>query len=270
MTETTPAVTPGEETVDAIVRAENVTKVFSTRAGDVRAVDDVSLWVARGETVGVVGESGSGKSTVARLLMGLQPCTSGRVVFDGRDLASVQGRELRVLRRRMQMVFQNPFGSLLPHYSAAANVMEPMRLHGRGTKESRRDRAVELLDLVGVNPRFADLYPTQFSGGQQQRIAIARALALEPELLVCDEPTSSLDVSIQAQILSLIGDLQDRLGLSCLFISHNLAVVERLADRVAVMSEGRIVEEGPAEQLFESPQHPYTQRLLGAVLPVTS
>ncbi len=202
--------------------------------------------------------------------MGLQPCTSGTVVFDGRDLASLRSRELRVLRQRMQMVFQNPFGSLLPHYSAAANVMEPLRLHDRGSKDSRRERALELLDMVGVNPRFADLYPTQFSGGQQQRIAIARALALEPELLVCDEPTSSLDVSIQAQILALIGDLQERLGLSCLFISHNLAVVERLADRVAVMSQGRIVEEGPTAQLFESPRHEYTQRLLGAVLPVST
>jgi ABC-type oligopeptide transport system ATPase subunit len=253
-----------------IVTAENVTKVFDTRAGQIRAVDDVTLEVGRGETLGVVGESGSGKSTVARLLMGLQPCTSGRVLFDGRDLSGVGGRELRQLRQRMQMVFQNPFGSLLPHYSAVANVIEPLRLHDRGTKASRRAQAIELLDLVGVNPRFADLYPTQFSGGQQQRIAIARARALEPELLVCDEPTSSLDVSIQAQILALLGDLKAQLGLSCLFISHNLAVVERLADRVAVMCRGRIVEQGPAVELFASPQHPYTRQLLEAVLPVTS
>lgn len=261
---------PGDDatTTRPLVSAEGITKVFETRAGEVRAVDVVTFEIHRGETLGLVGESGSGKSTVARLLMGLQPCTSGRVVFDGQDLAGVGGGELRHLRRRMQMVFQNPFGSLLPHYSAVANVTEPLRLHGRGTKTSRREQALGLLDLVGVNVRFADLYPSQFSGGQQQRIAIARALALEPDLLVCDEPTSSLDVSIQAQILALLGDLQQKLGLSCLFISHNLAVVERLADRVAVMSKGRVVEEGPTEQLFDAPQHPYTRELLSAVLPV--
>ena len=252
-----------------LVTAHEVTKVFSTRAGDVQAVESVSLNIGVGETVGVVGESGSGKSTLARLLMGLQPCTSGRVEFDGQDLATVSGKDLRVLRRRMQMVFQNPFGSLLPHYSAVANVMEPLRLHGRGTKASRREQADALLDMVGINAGFGDLYPSQFSGGQQQRIAIARALALEPDLLVCDEPTSSLDVSIQAQILALLGELREKLGLSCLFISHNLAVVERLADRVAVMSQGHIVEEGPTEQLFAAPEHPYTRQLLGAVLPVT-
>jgi peptide/nickel transport system ATP-binding protein len=205
---------------------------------------------------------------MARLLMGLQPATSGRVLFDGRDLATLRGRELRATRRRMQMVFQNPYGSLLPHYSAAGNVMEPMRLHGVGDKESRRTEALRLLDLVGVSPRFADLYPRQFSGGQQQRIAIARALALQPDLLVCDEPTSSLDVSIQAQILALLLDLRAELGLTCLFISHNLAVVERLASRVAVMNQGVVVEEGSTGTLFQTPQHPYTRTLLGAVLPV--
>ncbi|WP_298330280.1 ATP-binding cassette domain-containing protein [Haloactinopolyspora sp.] len=252
-----------------LVAAHEVSKVFGSRAGEVRAVENVSLHIGVGETVGVVGESGSGKSTLARLLMGLQPCTSGRVEFDGQDLATVPGKELRVLRQRMQMVFQNPFGSLLPHYSAVANVMEPLRLHGRGTKTSRREQADALLEMVGIHPGFGELYPSQFSGGQQQRIAIARALALEPDLLVCDEPTSSLDVSIQAQILALLGELRQKLGLSCLFISHNLAVVERLADRVAVMSQGRIVEEGPTERLFEAPEHPYTRQLLGAVLPVT-
>jgi ABC-type glutathione transport system ATPase component len=168
----------------------------------------------------------------------------------------------------MQMVFQNPYGSLLPHYTAAANVAEPLRLHKIGDKESRRAEALRLLELVGVNPRFADLYPRQFSGGQQQRIAIARALALSPDLLVCDEPTSALDVSIQAQILKLLLDLRDELGLTCLFISHNLAVVERLADRVAVMKHGRLVELAPTEQLFSAPEDPYTRTLLAAVLPV--
>ncbi|MEQ4205554.1 ATP-binding cassette domain-containing protein [Actinopolymorpha sp. B17G11] len=256
------------DTNDVLVRADNVTKVFSSRAGAVRAVDGVTLGVHRGETLGLVGESGSGKSTVARLLMGLQPPTSGRVLFDGHDLATLRGRALRTTRRRMQMVFQNPYGSLLPHYSAAGNVMEPMRLHDNGNKESRRAEALRLLDLVGVSPRFADLYPRQFSGGQQQRIAIARALALQPDLLVCDEPTSSLDVSIQAQILALLLDLRTELGLTCLFISHNLAVVERLATRVAVMNQGVVVEEGSTAALFHSPQHPYTRTLLSAVLPV--
>ncbi|MGW7682194.1 ATP-binding cassette domain-containing protein [Kribbella sp. NPDC054772] len=253
---------------DELVRAKSVTKIFRTRAGEIRAVDDVSLTVRRGETLGLVGESGSGKSTMARLVMGLQTPTSGRVSFDGKDLGTLPPRELRVLRPRMQMVFQNPYGSLLPHFSAIGNVMEPLRLHQRGDQESRRTKALELLDLVGINTRHAELYPRQFSGGQQQRIAIARALALEPDLLVCDEPTSSLDVSIQAQILELFTDLRHRLGLSFLFISHNLAVVERLADRVAVMNKGQVVEEATTETLFRSPQDNYTQQLLSAVLPI--
>ncbi|GAB3835993.1 ATP-binding cassette domain-containing protein [Kribbella italica] len=259
---------PEQSPSPVLVRAESVTKVFSTRAGDVRAVDDVSLGIRRGETLGLVGESGSGKSTMARIVMGLQACTSGRVLFDGQDLAALPARELREVRPRLQMVFQNPYGSLLPHFTAIANVTEPLRLHGRDDKSVRRDKGMELLELVGINPRHADLYPRQFSGGQQQRIAIARALALEPDLLVCDEPTSSLDVSIQAQILELFMDLRAKLGLTCLFISHNLAVVERLADRVAVMHHGRVVEESATEELFSSPQEDYTKQLLDAVLPV--
>lgn len=250
------------------MEADGVSKVFTSRAGEVVAVDNVSLKIHRGETVGVVGESGSGKSTLARLLMALQPCTSGSVMFAGQDLTTLSGKNLRQLRIKMQMVFQNPYGSLLPHYTAAGNVAEPLRLHNQGTKASRKAKARELLDLVGVNPRFADLHPRQFSGGQQQRIAVARALALEPEMLVCDEPTSSLDVSIQAQILTLLEDLRRQLGLSCVFISHNLAVVERLADRVAVMRSGVLVEEAPTEQLFAHPEHEYTKTLLDAVLPV--
>lgn len=255
---------------DVLVEADRVSKVFDGRAGRVVAVDEVTLRVRRGETLGVVGESGSGKSTLARLLMGLQPATSGRVRFAGRDIAELPRRDLRSLRARMQMVFQNPYGSLLPHCTAAVNVMEPLRLHRRGDKETWRSRACALLELVGVDPKYADLHPRQFSGGQQQRIAIARALALEPDLLVCDEPTSSLDVSIQAQILALLERLRRELDLTCVFISHNLAVVERLADRVAVMNAGRVVEEAPAEELFDTPRHPYTRRLLSAVLPVRS
>ncbi|HZC25750.1 MAG TPA: ATP-binding cassette domain-containing protein [Actinopolymorphaceae bacterium] len=258
----------GQGAPAVLVSCDALTKVFTSRAGDVRAVDKLTLEVRQGETLGLVGESGSGKSTVARLLLGLLAPSSGRVVFDGKDLAGVPRRELPGLRRRMQMVFQNPYGSLLPHYSAAGNVMEPLRLHRRGDKADRRARALELLDLVGVGRRFADLYPRQFSGGQQQRIAIARALALEPDLLVCDEPTSSLDVSIQAQILTLLLDLRAELGLTCVFISHNLAVVERLADRVAVMRDGRVVEEGRTAALFADPRDAYTRELLSAVLPV--
>jgi len=240
---------PAPEDTDVVIRADQLSKTFDSRAGAITAVDDVSFSVRRGQTLGIVGESGSGKSTVARLLMALQPPTSGRVLFDGRDLADYRGRALRTLRQRMQMVFQNPLGSLLPHYSAVAAVMEPLRIHHRGSPAWCRERAVELLGLVGVGSQFVELYPTQFSGGQQQRIAIARALALEPELLICDEPTSSLDVSIQAQILALLDDLQSKLGLSYVFISHNLAVVERLADRVLVMSQGRVVEEADTETL---------------------
>ncbi|WP_166353010.1 ATP-binding cassette domain-containing protein [Phytoactinopolyspora limicola] len=253
-----------------VIAAEHVDKVFNTRAGEVHAVRDVSLAVHSGQTLGLVGESGSGKSTMARLLMGLLPPTSGTVRLDGLDLSTVRGARLRQLRSQMQMVFQNPFGSLLPHYSAAANVAEPLRLHKRGDKAWRRERAVELLDLVGVNRRFVDHYPRQFSGGQQQRIAIARALALEPRLLVCDEPTSSLDVSIQAQVLVLLEELRSRLGLTVVFISHNLAVVERFADRVTVMCMGQVVESAPTEALFGAPRHPYTEKLLAAILPVTS
>lgn len=251
-----------------LIRAESLTKRFTSRGGEVAAVNDVSLTIHPGETYGLVGESGSGKSTMARLLLRLQEPTEGRVLFRGQDLADLKGKQLREVRRQMQMVFQNPYGSLLPHYTAVANVAEPLRLHGIGHKEQRRAEAVRLLDLVGISPQVADRYPRQFSGGQQQRIAVARALALKPELLVCDEPTSSLDVSVQAQILELFDELQRTLNFACVFISHNLAVVERVASRVMVMCQGRVVEAGPTDRLFNHPGHPYTQALLGAVLPV--
>ncbi len=259
-----------EQNAHNLVEAVELAKVFSTRAGPVNAVDGVSLTIRRGETLGLVGESGSGKSTVARLIMGLQELTAGQVLFDGSDITRMSKAELRTLRRRMQMVFQNPFGSLLPHYTVAANIAEPLRLHGEKDKDVRRARAAELLEQVGLDANAADLYPRQFSGGQQQRIAIARALALKPDLLVCDEPTSSLDVSVQAQILELLEALQTEMNLTALFISHNLAVVQRLASTVAVMCRGRVVEYGPTAAMFDSPQHPYTQVLLAATLPVHS
>lgn len=255
---------------DPVVEVERLCKVFETPAGPVRAVDDVSFAIPPGETLGLVGESGSGKSTVARLVTRLQEPTSGTVRVHGRDLATVPRSELRSLRLRMQMVFQNPYGSLLPHYTAGANVAEPLRLHRLGTADERRREALRLLDLVEVGPRLADRYPSQLSGGQQQRVAIARALALSPDLLVCDEVTSALDVSIQAQILNLLEDIHAELRFSCLFISHNLAVVERLATRVVVMCRGQVVEQAETRSLFGHPQHPYTLALLCGVLPVTA
>lgn len=247
---------------------DGVSKAFSTRAGPVQAVRDVSFVLPRGHTVGLVGESGSGKSTVARLALGLVRPTSGSVSFDGVELSSVRRAAMRDLRRRMQMVFQDPYGSLLPHLTVLSNVVEPLRLHGVGTAAQRREQALDLLARVGVPAVSAGLYPHQFSGGQQQRIAIARALVLRPDLLVCDEPTSSLDVSVQAQILALLQELQQDLGLTCLFVSHNLAVIERMATEVVVMCRGLVVESAPTAELFANPAHPYTRRLLAAVLSV--
>ncbi|CAM3517327.1 ABC transporter ATP-binding protein [Occultella aeris] len=250
---------------EPLLVAEHLDKTFRSRGGQTHAVRDVSLAIRPGRTLGLVGESGSGKSTVARLVMGLHEPDSGRVLLDGQD---VHGEESRLQRRRMQMVFQNPYGSLLPHYTAGANIIESLRLQEIGTPGERTERAAELLRLVGLAPDDARRYPQQFSGGQQQRIAIARALAPEPDVLVCDEPTSALDVSIQAQILDLLAEIQERLGVAYLLISHNLAVVERMSDEVAVMKDGAIVERGERRAIFGDPQHPYTHRLLDAILPV--
>lgn len=253
-----------------LLEVVDLTKTFATGAGPVQAVRRISFAVPRGQTVGLVGESGSGKSTVARLLLRLERPTSGTVSFDGLDLGTASKAQLAGFRQRAQMVFQNPYGSLLPHFTALANVAEPLRLHGIGDSARRAEAATALLDRVGVTRRAASLYPRQFSGGQQQRIAIARALVLEPDLLVCDEPTSSLDVSVQAQILALLGELQTDLGLTCVFISHNLAVIERMASYVVVMCRGLVVEAAPTAALFERPRHPYTRNLLAATLPVES
>jgi ABC-type oligopeptide transport system ATPase subunit len=252
-----------------MLEVRHLGKTFLLPGGErMTAVDDVTFTLARGETLGLVGESGSGKSTLARLVLRLHEPTSGEVSFDGVNVLTASGREMRRLRARMQIVFQDPFSSLLPHFNAQDNVAEPLRLHGRGNRRERRARARELLELVGVNAAMAERYPYEFSGGQQQRIAIARALALRPDLLICDEPTSSLDVSIQAQILNLLQDVQEQLDFAMLFISHNLAVVEHLATRVAVMYRGRIVEMAPTAQIFSAPAHAYTRRLLSAMLSV--
>jgi oligopeptide transport system ATP-binding protein len=238
---------------------------FGPRPEPVRAVDGVSFTLARGEALGLVGESGSGKSSVARLVLGLERATSGSIQLEGRELTGLTRAEWRPLRRRVQMIFQDPSASLDPRQSAAACVAEPLAIHRLGKPRARRLRALALLESVGLAARQANLYPHEFSGGQRQRIAIARALALEPELLVCDEPVSALDVSVQAQILNLLHELQERLGLAYLFISHDLAVVHALCPRVAVMQLGQIVEQGPCAELFERPQHEYTRTLLASV-----
>ncbi|HLS64286.1 MAG TPA: ABC transporter ATP-binding protein [Ruania sp.] len=266
--ETTPEApgTPERQgTTAPIIVAEHLHKTFRSAAGRVPAVQDVSLQIKPGSTLGLVGESGSGKSTVARIVMGLYDPDHGSVRLDG---VNVHSKDAHDHRTRMQMVFQNPHGSLIPQYTAGANITEALRLQKIGTKAERVERAAELLRLVGLSPDDAERYPQQFSGGQQQRIAIARALAPEPEVLICDEPTSSLDVSIQAQILDLLEQIQTRLGVAYLLISHNLAVVEKMSDTVAVMRQGQIVEHGDRDEIFTRPQHPYTHELLDAILPV--
>lgn len=230
----------------------------------VRAVDDVSFSVGRGETLGLVGESGSGKSTVARALSRLNSPVAGSVRIDGAEILGVEGRELRALRRRTQLVFQDPYSSLNPAWTVESLVQEPLRRFGTSSRPARRARAAELLELVGLSERFAKRHPRDLSGGQRQRVGIARALAADPDLLICDEPVSALDVSVQAQVLNLLVKLRDQLGLTCVFIAHNLSVVRWICDDVAVMYGGRIVERGTAAEVFASPRHPYTRALISA------
>jgi oligopeptide transport system ATP-binding protein len=235
------------------------------RTGVVKAVDGVSLAIARGDVLGLVGESGCGKSTLARAIMQLVPTTGGSVVFAGRNLTTATAAELLAARRGLQMVFQDPFASLNPRMTVFAALAEPLLVHRVVPKERVPARVAELMELVGLAPRFMRKYPHEFSGGQRQRIAIARALALEPQLIVADEPVSALDVSIQAQILNLLSDLVRRMSLTLLFIAHDLSVVKHISDRIAVMYLGKIVELGPAAEVIERPRHPYTRALVSAI-----
>jgi oligopeptide transport system ATP-binding protein len=239
--------------------------LFERTVGSVKAVDGVSLEIGEGETLGLVGESGSGKSTTGYCILQLLRPTAGSVRFLGKELTELGREEIRRLRREMQIVFQDPYASLNPRMTVGDIVAEPLHVHRVGTRRSRRDRVRHLLDVVGFNPGFTNRYPHEFSGGQRQRIGIARALALGPKLIVCDEPVSALDVSIQAQILNLLKELQQEFLLTYLFIAHDLAVVRTMSDRIAVMAEGKIVETGTADEVYASPRHEYTKALLAAV-----
>jgi oligopeptide transport system ATP-binding protein len=239
--------------------------LFERTVGLVKAVDGVSFEIGEGETLGLVGESGSGKSTTGYCILQLLRPTAGSVRFLGKELTALGREEIRRLRREMQIVFQDPYSSLDPRMTVGDIVAEPLHVHGVGTRRSRRERVRHLLDVVGFNAGFTNRYPHEFSGGQRQRIGIARALALGPKLIVCDEPVSALDVSIQAQILNLLKDLQREFGLTYLFIAHDLAVVRTMSDRIAVMENGKIVETGPADEVYGSPRHDYTKALLAGV-----
>jgi peptide/nickel transport system ATP-binding protein len=251
---------------DVLLRIEDLVVEFSTSGGKVHAVSGISLDVREGETLGLVGESGCGKSTTGRAIMQLPPPTSGKVQFEGVDLASMSGQQLREMRTRLQFIFQDPISSLNPRRKVKDIVAEPLRIWKRGTEDERKARVAEVLDAVGLDPSVAsEKRPHQFSGGQCQRISIARSLVLEPKLVICDEPVSALDVSVQAQILNLLEDMKARYGLTMIFIAHDLAVVKNISDRVAVMYLGKICEVGSPDDLYATPAHPYTAALLRSI-----
>jgi oligopeptide transport system ATP-binding protein len=239
--------------------------VMQRHVGDVKAVDGISFDIYQGETLGLVGESGCGKSTTGRSILQLYRPTGGEVYFKGQDLTKLNGDQLRAMRREMQMIFQDPYASLNPRMTVGNIIGEPLEVHGIGNKSERQDRVRELLAVVGLNPYFINRYPHEFSGGQRQRIGVARALAVNPSFIVCDEPISALDVSIQAQVINLLEDLQDQFGLTYLFIAHDLSVVRHISDRIAVMYLGKIMELTDRDELYRNPMHPYSQALLSAV-----
>jgi len=270
---TATATTPASVSQDTLVDVRNLKMYFPIRrglliervVGHVHAVDDITFQVKRGETLGLVGESGCGKSTTGRAVLQIYKPTAGQVMFDGKDITKAAGKDLRLYRRNMQMIFQDPFASLDPRMTVGGIISEPLEIHNLGKAKDREEKVREMLRIVGLNPYFANRYPHEFSGGQRQRIGVARALALEPEFIVCDEPISALDVSIQAQIINLLEELQQQYNLTYLFIAHDLAVVRHISDRVAVMYVGKIVELADRTELYEYPLHPYTRALLSAV-----
>jgi len=264
----------GQRSAEPLLRVENLVKwfpitqgiVLQRHIGDVKAVDGVSFELYPGETVGLVGESGCGKSTVARTLLRLEDYTGGAAYYKGQNIFELGSGELRALRRNIQIIFQDPYASLNPRMTVGDIVMEPWFIHSDVVpKKQRRERAKDLLDRVGLNPDYLNRYPHQFSGGQRQRIGVARALALNPEIIICDEPVSALDVSVQAQVMNLLEELQDEFNLSYVFIAHDLSIVRHISDRVAVMYLGKIVESGDERDIYENATHPYTQSLLSAV-----
>ncbi|MFO7916781.1 MAG: dipeptide ABC transporter ATP-binding protein [Anaerolineae bacterium] len=258
---------------DVLIQVENlkmwfpITRgiIFQRHIGDIKAVDGLTFNIRKGETLGLVGESGCGKSTTGRALLQLYSPTEGKVQFEGQELTEMRGERLRLMRRRMQMIFQDPYASLNPRMTVGNIVGEPLQVHNILRPKARRERVQELLETVGLNPYFINRYPHEFSGGQRQRIGVARALAVQPDFIVCDEPVSALDVSIQAQIINLLEELQDELGLTYLFIAHDLSVVRHISDRIAVMYLGKLAELTTRDELYEKPLHPYTQALLSAV-----